>query len=219
MLKTNWRSELVSLFLLVAMFLLAGVTWSTAPDEIPVHWGIGGEPDRYGGRFEGLLLAPLIALGIYGLLLVLPRIDPRRAHYERFSDVYALLRTAIVALLAGIHLIMVLWARDVPVDTALATPLMIGLLLMVIGNYLGKLRSTWFVGIRTPWTLSSEESWNKTHRLGGKLFVAVGLALVIASPFQNLWTLYAIGAMGLAALVLLTAYSYWVWRADPVAHR
>lgn len=219
MLKTNWRSELVSLFLLVAMFVLAGVTWSTAPDEIPVHWGIGGEPDRYGGRFEGLLLAPLIALGMYGLLLVLPKIDPRRAHYERFSDVYALLRTAIVALLAGIHLIMVLWARDVPVDTGLATPLMIGLLLMVLGNYLGKLRSTWFVGIRTPWTLSSEESWNKTHRLGGKLFVAVGLALVIASPFQNLWTLYAIGAVGLAALVLLTAYSYWVWRADPAAQR
>ena len=219
MLKTNWRSEVVSLFLLVAMFVLAGVTWSMAPDEIPVHWGIGGDPDRYGSRFEGLLLTPLIALGIYGLMLVLPRIDPRRAHYERFSDVYALLRTAIVALMAGIHLIMVLWARDVPVDTGLATPLIIGLLLIVIGNYLGKLRSTWFVGIRTPWTLSSEESWNKTHRLGGKLFVAVGLALVIASPFQNLWTLYAIGAMGLAALVLLTAYSYYVWRADPAAHR
>ena len=64
MLKTNWRSEVVSLFLLVAMFVLAGVTWSMAPDEIPVHWGIGGDPDRYGSRFEGLLLTPLIALGI-----------------------------------------------------------------------------------------------------------------------------------------------------------
>lgn len=216
--KISWRSEAISLFLLVAMFVVAGVTWSVAPDSIPVHWSITGEPDRYGGKFEGLLGPPLIALGLYALLLLLPRIDPRYAHYARFWGVYLVLRTVIVAFMAGVHGVIVLWARGVPVDTGLVVLLMIGLLLMVIGNYLGKLRSTWFVGIRTPWTLSSEESWNKTHRLGGRAFVGLGLALMIVSPFQNPWALYVVAALGAVSLTLLVAYSYYAWRADPAVH-
>lgn len=215
--KISWRSEAVSLFLLAAMLVVAGATWSVAPDSIPVHWGITGQPDRYGGKFEGLLGPPLLALGIYALLLLLPRIDPRYTHYNRFGGVYLVLRTLIVAFFAAIYGVVVLSARGVAVETGVAVPLIVGLLLMVIGNYLGKLRSTWFVGIRTPWTLSSEESWNKTHRLGGKIFVAFGLALAIASPFQAPWAFYAIAVLGGVALTLLVAYSYFVWRTDPGA--
>ena len=219
MIKINWRTEAVSLLLLLAMFVAAGVVWPSAPDRIPVHWGVSGEPDRYAGKFEGLLLLSLVALGLYVLLLVLPRVDPRKEHYARFQGVYTILRTLIVAIMAGTFAIVVLWARGVHVDTFVVVGLMIGLLFMVLGNYMGKLRSTWFVGIRTPWTLSSEESWNKTHRLGGRLFFVFGLALAIGVPLGKQWAAsYMIPAGVFGLVLILYVYSYLVWRKDPAAN-
>jgi uncharacterized membrane protein len=178
-----------------------------------------GEPDSYGGKFEGLLLLPLIALGIYVLLLVLPRVDPRREHYARFQGAWTVLRTVIVAVFAGVYGVVVLWVKGVHVDTFVVVGLMIGLLFMVLGNYMGKLRSTWFVGIRTPWTLSSEESWNKTHRLGGRLFFVFGLALAIGVPLGKQWAAsYMIPAGVFGLVLILYVYSYLVWRKDPAAN-
>ncbi len=88
MMKINWRTEAVSLLLLLAMFVAAGVVWPSAPDRIPIHWGTSGEPDGYAGKAVGLLLEPLMALGIYVLLLVLPRVDPRGENYARFQGVW-----------------------------------------------------------------------------------------------------------------------------------
>jgi uncharacterized membrane protein len=215
--KVTWRSEAICLLLLVAMFVAAGVTWSSAPDRIPAHWGTSGEPDRYAGKFEGLLGPPLMALGIYILFLVLPRIDPRKENYARFQGVYTVLKTLMVAFMAGLLGIVVLWARGVQVDTGVAVMLMAGLLIMVIGNFMGKVRPNWFVGIKTPWALSSEESWNKTHRLGGKLFVIWGLALAIAAPFHNALAFSALSAGMLGLIVCLYLYSYLIWRKDPAA--
>lgn len=86
--RTNWRTEWPHWAMLAAMFLLAAVTWRSAPDRLPVHWGLGGEVDRYGGRFEGLLGLPTLALGLYLLLRWLPRIDPGRANYAQFAGAY-----------------------------------------------------------------------------------------------------------------------------------
>lgn len=216
--KINWRTEIVSLFLLVAMFILSGITWSAVPDSIPVHWGFSGQPDRYGSKFEGLLSTPLITLGLYLLLLLLPRIDPRGERYRRFSGVYLVLRTVLVAFMAAIHVVTVLWARGITVDIGSIISLALGLLFMVMGNYMGKIRPNWFVGIRTPWTLSSVESWNKTHRLGGRIFVGLGLVMVVASFFQQPWVL--VGSIGLLLVctIILAVYSYLIWRTDPAAY-
>lgn len=216
--KIKWRSEGMSLSLLLAMFIVAGFTWSLASDSIPVHWGITGQPDRYGGKFEGLLGIPLVALAIYLLLLFLPRIDPRRVNYDKFSGVYLVLRIVIVAFMAGIYTVQVMWVRGIAVDMTVVVPLILGLLLMVIGNYLGKLRSTWFVGIRTPWTLSSEESWLKTHRLGGRFFVLLGLALAVASAFHNAWAFCIVGIVAVILLIFLVVYSYIVYREERASH-
>lgn len=208
----------MSISLLLAMFVVAGFTWSSAPNSIPVHWGITGQPDRYGGKFEGLLAIPIAALALYLLLLFLPRIDPRRVNYDRFGGVYLLLKTVLVAFMAVVYAVQVMWVQGIMVDMAVVVPLIIGLLLMVIGNYLGKLRSNWFVGIKTPWTLASEESWIKTHRLGGIFFVAVGLALAIESPFHNAWAFYIVGIVALILLIFLVIYSYIIYRAERAAH-
>ncbi|MGD9142670.1 MAG: SdpI family protein [Dehalococcoidia bacterium] len=215
--KVSWRSEIVPLLLIAAMFVLAVIAWPDAPDRIPIHWGLSGEPDNYAGKVWGLFGPPVIAAGIYTLFFIMPRIDPRKRNYERFWSKYLIIRTVIITVLAAIHVVTFLWAIGTEVNMNIMVPMIIGFLLVLIGNYLGKLRSTWFVGIRSPWTLSSEESWNKTHRLGGWVFVIFGLALVIVAPFQEKWAFYAWGITGAAALVFLYAYSYFVWKKDPDA--
>ena len=83
--KISWRTEWPMWLLLIGMFALAAASWGATPDRVPVHWGLNGSPDRWGGKFEGLMLMPLIALGIYLIMLFIPRIDPGRANYANFG--------------------------------------------------------------------------------------------------------------------------------------
>ncbi|MDQ7841100.1 MAG: SdpI family protein [bacterium] len=213
--RISWRSEVLSLALIAAMLVLAGLTWGAAPERLPVHWDIKGTPDRFGGKAEGLLAIPATAVGIYVLMLVLPRFDPRRRHYELFAGVYNLIRTLLVAFLFALYLVVVLWARGIPVRVEKITPLLVGALLIVLGSYMGKLRSTWFVGIRTPWTLSSEESWNKTHRLGGKVFILGGAASILVGLLRSEYAVWAMIALLAGGMLALTVFSYIWWKHDP----
>lgn len=214
--KVNWRVELPQLALIAVMFVLAALIWPSAPDRIPIHWNAAGEVDGYGGKAEGLLLLPATALGLYLLLLFLPRADPGRANYLQFAGVYALIRIAVLVLLAAIYGFVLLWIRGVEVDMARLPFILIGGLFLVLGNAMGKIRPNWFVGVRTPWTLSSKRSWVKTHRLAGWLFVLVGLiflgAAVVGDGSLMLWLI--LGSLGVMTLALVV-YSYLVWRDDP----
>jgi uncharacterized membrane protein len=214
--RFTWQTEVPQWAILAGMFILAAITWGWAPDQIPVHWNLTGEVDRYGGKFEGLLAIPLMALGMYLLLLFLPRIDPGRANYARFAGAYTTFRIAILVLLALVYGIVHLWIRERPVNVGAVMPAIIGGLMVVIGSLLGKIRPNWFVGIRTPWTLSSKMSWTRTHRLGGWLFLLVGLATLVSgaiSPRLAFWVL--MGGLGVT-VVWSFVYSYVVWRGDPV---
>ena len=112
--KIDWRFELPQLAVLAGMFIAAATCWSTVPDRIPVHWNLAGEIDRYGGKFEGLLLVPLISLGLYGLLLLLPRIDPGRANYAGFWRAYTIIRCLLIGFMAVVYSAMLITAYGVP---------------------------------------------------------------------------------------------------------
>lgn len=171
--------------------------------------------DRYGGKVEGLLGIPLLTLAVYLLMLLLPRVDPGRANYRQFSGAYSIMRLSVVLLLAALYALVQLWIHGIRLDVSVVVPVLVGALLIVLGNLMGKLRPAWFVGIRTPWTLSSKLSWTRTHWLGGWLFVLVGLALV-ASGFAGSPASFAlIPALIAGCALLLFAYSYLVWRGDP----
>jgi uncharacterized membrane protein len=213
--KISWRTELAHWLLLAGMFVFALVAWPAAPARIPVHWNFRGAVDRYGGRFEGLVAIPLVALGIYLLLLFLPRVDPGRANYERFSGAYHTLRLALTAFLAAIYGVILLWLRGVELAISTVVPLLVGVLFVLVGNLLGKVRPNWFVGVRTPWTLSSKLSWTRTHRAAGWLFVVMGLAFMAAGVVRVAWFSIATLVMVLAGVAWLALYSYLVWRGDP----
>jgi uncharacterized membrane protein len=213
--KIAWKVEVPQWIILAGMFAAAAIAWPHAPDRIPVHWNINGEVDRYGGRFEGLLLMPLVALGMYVLMLVLPRIDPGRANYARFRGAYNAIRITLLVLFAVFDVGIQVWVWTGHADIALIAPLAMGIVSIVLGAVLGKIRPNWFVGIRTPWTLSSKVSWVRTHRAGGWLFIVVGLATIATtfiSPRLAFWVL--IGGL-LGGTVALFIYSYVLWRQDP----
>jgi len=213
--KTNWRIELPLLLLIAAMFAGAIAAWPTAPAAIPMHWNFDGSVDGYGGKIEGLLGIPLLALAIYLLMRYLPRIDPGRANYARFGGAYTAIRAGIVVLMAVLYGVILSSVLQHPVDVARAVPLAVGALFVLLGTVLGKVRPNWFVGIRTPWTMSSKISWVRTHRLAGWLFILLGALFAATGAFKlGSFGFVATGAV-IAVVVVLFAYSYFVWKADP----
>jgi uncharacterized membrane protein len=214
--KTNWRVELALLALIAMMFAAALVVWPSAPSDIPVHWNARGDVDRYGGKFEGLLLLPLIASGIYLLMRYLPNIDPGRVNYARFGGAYTAIRAGVILLMAGIYAMVIAWVLKAPVDMSRAVPVAVGALFTLFGAVLGQVKPNWFVGIRTPWTLSSAESWARTHRLGGRLFIVLGVLFAVTGVFRlGSFGVVVIGA-AIAAVSALVVYSYVIWRRDPL---
>ncbi len=216
--RTNLRIEAVQWAVIATMFILAAVVWPSAPDRIPVQWGLSGEPDRYGGKIEGLLLLPLVTLGAYLLMLYVPRLDPRRDNYALFQGAYGVLRISVVVFLALVYGLILLWVRGIELDIAVVVPILVGALLVVMGNLLGKIRPNWFVGVKTPWTLSSTRSWVKTHRMAGWTFVLLGLTFIIlgfSGPDGGVWVFATIALAPVASVLWLFVYSYLVWRSDP----
>jgi uncharacterized membrane protein len=213
--KTNWRIELPLLLLIAAMFAGAIAVWPIAPARIPVHWNFDGSVDGYGGRIEGLLGIPLLALGIYLLMRYLPRIDPGRANYARFGGAYTAIRAGLVVLMAVVYGVILSSVLNYPIDVSRVVPVAVGALFVLIGSVLGKVRPNWFVGIRTPWTMSSKVSWIRTHRLGGWIFMGLGLIFAATGVFRlGSFSWVAIGAV-FATVATLFVYSYIVWRDDP----
>jgi uncharacterized membrane protein len=213
--KATWKADSLALMMIAAMFVLAAANWSSAPSQMPVHWNWAGEPDRFGGRFEGLFGLPLAAAGVYALLLLLPRFDPRKKNYDAFAGPFAIMRTIVVGLLLGLDVVVLLWIRGERAHLNGLVAAEVGIALLLLGNYLPKLKSNWFVGVRTPWTLSSESSWRRTHRLAGWLFTVGGvLTVATALAFPELASRVMIGSL-IAAAGTSVIYSYIAWKNDP----
>jgi len=213
--RFTWRTEWPHGLLLAAMFALAASAWRTAPGHIPMHWNLAGQVDRHGGRFEGLLAIPLLALAIYLMMVFLPRLDPHRANYAAFARAYATLRLLILVVLAAICVLTHLWIRGVHVRIEVWVPLIVGALFVAVGSLLGKVRPNWFVGIRTPWTLSSEAAWTGTHRAGRWVFILTGALMMACAVLRSAWAVWTMAVAGVTGMLGLVVYSYVLWRRDP----
>ncbi len=195
------------------MIAFALAVYGRLPEQVPTHFGLSGEPDGWTPRFPGAFLMPLLAAGVYLLLIVLRRIDPRGANYSRFEETWWVFLNVIALLMTALHVLSLGFAIGWPIDMARAVTVTVGLLFVGLGNYMPRLRSNWWMGIRTPWTLESEEVWRDTHRVGGWAFVAAGLLVVLAGlllePGPRAW------ASGIAfgtAIVIPLVYSYVAYR-------
>lgn len=210
---------LASIAIVGAMLLLSAWAWAVLPADavVPIHWGADGGPDGWADKTVGLLLPPGLAAGIAVLFALIPRFEPRRANLERSGTAYRAIWIGVLLLLAGVHLVAVGVALGASLDVSRLVLAGTGILFVVIGNYLPKVRPNYLMGIRTPWTLSSDLAWTRTHRLGGRLFVIEGLvlaALGLAGVSGTILAIALTGAVGVL-LVVLFGYSYQVWKTDP----
>jgi len=200
-------------WLLLALDLAVSIyAYPHLPARVPIHWDWRGQPNRWGSPFTGAFLTFLITAGVYLLFLILPRLDPRRANYARFTDTYRFLRLIFVLFMVGLHWVTLAGSLGwpVPMDRAVMTG--VSALFLVLGNVMGRIRPTWFVGIRTPWTLSDEGVWTRTHRLGGRVWVVAGLLGIVGGLIGGPAGQVAFLAAMVAAGVIPVVYSYLAFR-------
>jgi len=210
--KFTFKTEIIPLLIILISIGLGFYFYSVFPDTVPVHWGVNGQVDRWGSKFEGAWLMPLIGAGMYILFIIIPMIDPKKEKYQQFFNVYLMFRNLIILMMLSIYIIASLNTLGFNIRVEVWIPMVIGFFFIIIGNYMGKIKANWFMGIRTPWTLSNDEIWNKTHRLGGKLFIIFGLLLMITPllPYNSfIYTLIVpVIVVSLAPIV----YSYLIYR-------
>lgn len=203
---------------------LAFLGWTSLPADaqIPVHFGMNGQADRYGGKAEAFLLMPGLIAGIGLLLAVLPFIDPRGRNLRRSSRPYLVSwigALAVMTLAQGV----ITWTAlkgDGGVESGALTLRLVGLalalLFLALGNVLPKTRPNFFLGVRTPWTLTSDLAWEKTHRLAGRLWAATGLiGLILMLAVTPQAGLIALVVLSVGSALIAIAYSYIVWRSAP----
>ena len=205
---------------IVIAFELVVAAWGLAQvgfgATVPIHWDLNGNPDAFAPAIVAFLIGPAITLGVLAVLALVPRIEPRRENLRRSASAYRTTVIATTVFLAAIQVVTVMAGvgMDVPIGGVVGAG--VGTLLAVIGNVMTTVRSTFMFGVRTPWTLTSERSWDKTNRLVGRLFVVTGLLTVVASITGNGWVVLGlVTVMLIGSIVVGFVYSYKVWKDDP----
>ncbi|HET6991618.1 MAG TPA: SdpI family protein [Bacteroidia bacterium] len=204
------KREWAMWILILIPTILSIVNWNSFPDKIPTHWGIDGEVNDYSGKWA-VFLGPLVATGIYLLMLALPKIDPRKKNYDLFSGAYWMIRIALVLLMSLVGVVTDLFSLGYHLNVGMIVQVSVLGLFLLLGNQMGRIRPNYFVGIRTPWTLDSEEVWTKTHRMGGRIWVGTSIALIICVFFIPI-KIFAI--LFFVSIILITVipvvYSYFI---------
>ncbi len=201
----------VKWFMLALMIVVGAYFYDKLPDQIPVHWNYAGEIDAYGPKTTHLFMIPAITLVMMILFVLLPKLDPKKDRYEKFADIYEIIQLAILGFMVYMYFITIAAALNPLVDVTFYVLFGVGVMFVLMGNYMGKIRQNYFVGIKTPWTLDNEEVWNKTHRLGGWCFVFSGLIFVLQA-FTGVvdWWLFVTAI--LISVAVPIGYSYWLYK-------
>lgn len=209
--KQNKKFEAACWALVLLPLVLAAVCWPTLPDVIPGHWNVAGEIDAWAGKGQ-IFLFPLISAACNLLFMLLPKLDPKKENYERFEKVYRIFRVIFLLFMLLMSVMMLIVGYDpyaMPMEKGISVA--VGLMFLVLGNYMPKFKHNYFVGIKTPWTLASEQVWNRTHRLGGYCFAAAGAAIFLAALLTRGELLFGVmmGAIILCILPPLVASYIW----------
>lgn len=204
------RTLVISVLFVLIMLGVAVWIYPRLPAMTPTHWAMHGQVNGWMPRFWAAAVPVLIELGLAVMLSLLPRISPRKFAIKPFARTYGILMLAIQAIFLVIGIAVLLAGAGHHVPIPMIAILAVGVLFVLLGNYMGKLRKNFFVGIRTPWTLASDAVWERTHRLAGWLFVLAGLVWIglglAGAPAS--WLLVVV----LAAALIPCVYSYFSYR-------
>ncbi len=175
-------------------FLISAIGYPFMPEKVAPHWNLEGEATYYMPKLWGLFLIPFI-----------PKIDPLKENYKSFRSYYDAFVLLLLTFLLWANIQIILYNLGLKINPNFIIFIPIGLLFFYIGMILEKVKRNWFFGIRTPWTLSSDNVWNKTHKLGAKLFKVLGI-LSIISTFLKMYALFLILILLFGAYLIVYSY-------------
>ena len=201
------RRELFLIVLTIIPIIYLLINWSRLPDQVPIHFDSGGEPNGFGSK----LIYIFMPIGVYLLMLVLPYIDPRKSNYEIFGSTYFKLR-AILCLFFGIIDTIIVYNTLHGIEKmGLLLPISVFLLFTLLGNYMGNFRPNYFVGFKVPWTLYNDVVWTRTHKMAGKLWFWGGLIGIASLFFVKNFALVMIPII-ILIIVVPIVYSYIIYQ-------
>jgi uncharacterized membrane protein len=212
----NTRTTTIIVLVLIIGATAAGLLlWNKLPDQMASHWNVNDQVDGYMSRLWGVFMMPLMTLGIFLLFLVIPAIDPLKANIAKFRKTFNLFIVLFATFMLYIHGLTLAWNLGYTGFKMSSSMLpAIGLLFILIGFILRKAKRNFFIGIRTPWTLSSESVWDKTHQLGAILFMASGVLTIIGGFFGGMAAIWFFLVPLVGSTIFLLVYSYMLYQRE-----
>lgn len=203
MLKKNKGTLIITFIVTLIPIVIGLLLWNKLPEQVPFHWDINGNVDQWASKAISVFLMPTVLLAFHWLCAVLSTIDPKSKNYHPSTIRLVLWICPMISLLLSALVYTHALGYGLRVETVM--PLFMGALFVVIGNLLPKMRQSYTMGIKLPWTLNNEENWNKTHRFAGKLWVAGGVVIMLTAFLGTFWILLGILVL---MVIIPTLYSY-----------
>ncbi|MFA5021977.1 MAG: SdpI family protein [Patescibacteria group bacterium] len=210
--KASFKTEIIPIILILLSIAASFYFYANFPPTVATHWNYKGDVDGWSSKAFAAFFFPFFNIALYLLFLGIPYLDPKKDRYEQFAKVYHVFKNLFVIFMTAIYFLVGLAGLGYDVSVGSIVPASVGILFIILGNYMGKIKSNWFMGIRTPWTLSNEEVWNKTNRLGGKIFILIGILLIvgIVLPPMVFWQLFIIGMLIIVLVPMI--YSFLLYK-------
>ncbi|MCD6245198.1 MAG: SdpI family protein [Candidatus Korarchaeota archaeon] len=207
------KNEIIALGVTLLSFVIGIYLYPQMPERMASHWNARGQVDGYIPKFWGLFLIPLTSVGLLLLFIIIPKIDPLKHNIEKFRKYYDIFVLLLIIFLLYIHLLTILWNMGVRFNMAQLLAPAFGILFYYCGILIENARRNWFIGIRTPWTLSSEKVWEKTHKVGGKLFKISGIIAFVGIFLQD-YVLFLILVPVISTTIYTIVYSYFEYQKE-----
>jgi uncharacterized membrane protein len=208
-------TTIIVLIMIVAATLAGLLLWNRLPDQMASHWNVNDQVDGYMSKFGGVFLLPLITLGMFLLFRFVPSIDPLKANIAQFREAFNLFVVLIVAFMLYIYGLSIAWNLGYTGFKMSGAMLpAIGLLFIFVGFMLRQAKRNFFIGIRTPWTLSSDTVWDATHRIGAVLFMISGALAFLGGFFGGRTAFWFLFVPIIGSTVFLLIYSYVLYQRE-----
>lgn len=207
MIKKNLKVLIITSVMILLPILAGLVLWNQLPDPMPSHWNASGEIDGWSSKAFVVFGFPLILLAAQWLCVLGTGADPKKNNHP--AKILHLVLWIIPVLSVLLHTVTYMTALGMEVRMERIMPVFIGLLFAIIGNYLPKCKQNYTIGIKIPWTLNSEENWNKTHRFAGRLWVICGIVIMLTGFIGGFWVFLPIV---LLMVIVPFVYSYLLHR-------